>query len=227
MPASKTYALLKISLLAGIGSFFLVVVWVSIMFFLATHGSHAPAKAILNELLTGLAVVVFLPALHRGLLRTFWRNEDRSEQGLPFIEGSYLDGNQPLPPAVPKTASTLAQKLLYVACYVSGVAVLLWIYLPLAHMDTLLRFVSKHSGGSASAGSLLEFILAYLPMVVLLLPLMGVLEGERRAIASGRYPAQETLRRKLKQNWLLSFVAALIGTSMLCYLVSSLVLAYL
>jgi len=227
MVVSKIKQILTIALLAGVGSAVLVTVWLASMFLLATHGSQIPAKVIFNVMMQIVTVLVLLPLVHIGLYRTFWRNEDRFAKGLPAIRGTYLDGNQPMPAPAPATHYTFGQKLLYVECYVFGIAVLLWIFIPLEHAAILSRFIARHSSGSATAGSLYEFLFAYLPMVVLLMPLMWLLNGERKAIIGGRYPAEETLRRKLKQNWLFSFAGALVSTGILCQFVSGAVLAFL
>lgn len=227
MVASKARDYLKIALLSGAGTLLVLAVWLTGVFLLATHGSQVPARVVFNGMMQIAIVLVLLPLLHRGLYRTLWRNEDRSDKGLPRIEGTYLDGNQSMPSPVPPTHKTFDQKLLYVGCYLLGMVALLWAYMPLEHSGALLHFVVRHTYDSYSAATLLHGLIMLLPLLVLLMVLMLALNRERGALARGQYSAEESLRRKLRRDWLFSFAGALVGTSVLCQIVSSLTWFYL
>jgi len=202
-----------------------LALWGSSLLLLAHFGYRPAPKAMFNNMMMLTCALVLLPLMHRLLYRHFWRNDERQRRGLPLTDEPFT--GQPMPPPPPRSARTPAQTALYIACYVCAIAALLWLFLPLHHAAILLRFIGRHSSGSADASALLGIITAYLPMAMLLMPLCFFLNNDRSAINSHQLPAEEELRLRLKAVWLFSFVTALISTGVLCQMTSAFILRYL
>jgi hypothetical protein len=218
--AVRAFNLIMIWLLATIAC---LAVWIGLSFWFNTSSIVAvPADAIFNALLVTVLAFAGLPLFHRAICRWFWARESASVP--PGTEPPAF-GSVPTMP-VPRTRRTLAQTLLYAAIYAVGICLLMYAYGPLSHITVLMDFLLRFSS-SGTVGSLAKFVVATGPMLLMLAVLLVALNKERIAIRQGVFDEQETLRLRMKQNWLFAFAAAFPSISFLCFLVSTMTHGFL
>jgi hypothetical protein len=198
--------------------------WIGLTYWLNQDPAHpVSADVIFNYLLVSLVTFIGLPMFHFGFMRRSWQREKRRLVGLPFD----VDPKN-LPPAgpLPKTRKTWQQWVLYIGCYVLGMAALMTVFGPLGNQIWLIRTLGRFSAGSASFGSLVSLVF-FVPAGALLLLVGIVLDKERDAIERGELDPVETLRLRLKQEWLFAFVGALATAGFLCFFAGRMTAAYL
>lgn len=201
--------------------------WIGLTYWLNQDPAHpVRADVVFNYLLVSLLTFAGLPFFHRAVLRRSWHREKRRIAGAPdnlsTVSELNIQGTDPLP----RTRKTWQQWVLYVAFYLYGVAFLMIVFGPLGNQVRLIRFIARYSAGSASFGSLANLVIL-VPAGVMLLLMFLVLDRERDAIERGKLDPVETLRLRLKQEWLFSFVAALATTAFLCFFAGRMTAAYL
>jgi len=201
--------------------------WIGLTYWLNQDPAHrVAADVVFNYLLVSLLTFVGFPFFHRAILRRGWHREKRRIAGaaddLNTISELNIQGTDPLP----RTRKTWQQWVLYVAFYLYGFTLLMMTFGPLGNQIRLIRFIARYSTGSASFGSLANLVIL-VPAGVMLLLMFLVLDRERDAIERGRLDPVETLRLRLKQEWLFAFVAALATTAFLCFFVGRMTAAYL
>lgn len=192
-----------------------LTVWVNRL-----SAGSVPAAVVFNYLAVTLLVLGGLPLWHRALYRWCWHLRGRRHTaGLEI--GSVHTAS------VPVVGRTTAQRVLYTVVYLLGMGLLMLVYGPLGHQSLLVDFLRQRSVGSASFGSLSQLLAATLPMYMLLALTFMALRPELRALARGETTASETLRLRLKHEWLLSFMLAFGVISLLCFFAGLMTLQYL
>lgn len=204
-----------------------LLAWIGMTYWLNQDPAHpVAADLVFNYLLVSLLSFVGLPAFHRGFLRRSWHKEKRRIAGLPELKGDVLGPGMQRTEPLPKTRKSWQQWVLYAAFYIYGVVLLMTVFGPLSNQVWLIRFIARHSAGSASFGSLANLMI-FVPAGLMLLAMFFVLDRERKAIERGQLDPVETLRLRLKQEWLFSFVAALATAAFLCFFAGRMTAAYL
>jgi hypothetical protein len=201
--------------------------WVGLTYWLNQDTAHpVAADVVFNYLLVTLLSFFGLPFFHRAILRRSWHKEQRRIAGLPDdptdVPGPGMQPTEPLP----KTRKTWQQWVLYVAFYIYGIALLMMVFGPLSNQVALIRFLARFSAGSASFGSQANLVIL-VPLGLMLLAMFFLLDRERTAIERGQLDPEETLRLRLKQEWLFSFVAAMATAAFLCFFAGRMTAAYL
>jgi hypothetical protein len=203
-----------------------LVSWLGLTYWLNQDPAHpVAADVVFNYLSVFLVTFVGLPVFHRAILRRGWHREKRRIAGMRDSDAEAemnTSGTDPLP----YTRKTWQQWVLYVAFYLYGFAFLVLIFGPLGNQVRLIRFIARYSAGTASFGSLMNLVIL-VPAGLMLLLLFFVLDRERDAIERGELDPAETLRLRLKQEWLFSFVTALATTAFLCFFIGRMTAAHL
>ena len=70
-------------------------------------------------------------------------------------------------------------------------------------------------------------MVVYVPMAISLVLAMLLLRGDRKRLEAGTLPPDETLRLKLRQDWVFSFMAAYVLIGFLAFLAGHMILAFL
>lgn len=165
----------------------------------------------LNALLTLFLIFVLLPVSHHAVHRWYWhlahRKAGNSHKGPPLLSEKTL-------PPPPLMAST-GEKLAYAGLYAAAMALLVFIYLPLGHHETIHRFISSHSSGTATARWLTSALIIWLPQILGIGTLVFYINHDQKKPAATEAERQQAA---LKYNWLLAFVASVCGVSLLCFM---------
>jgi hypothetical protein len=207
--------------------FLMLMLWIGLTLWLNQDPTRpVSADVIFNYMLVSLLSFCGLPLFHRAILRHAWRRETRRLAGLPLDPDDVPGRGLPAADPLPKTRKSWQQWALYIVFYLYGLGFLMVAFGPLSNQVWLMRFIARHSAGSASAGSLMNIIFV-VPTGIALLALLFVLDRERKAIERGSFDPVETLRLRLKHEWLASFLIALSTCAILCFLVGRLTARYL
>jgi len=226
-PKNRPWMFIGLIALLMLAVFLTLMLWIGLTLWLNQDPARpVSANVIFNYMLVSFLTFVGLPLFHRATLRHGWRREQRRLSGMPVDLNDAPGRGMPMPGPVPKTRNSWQQWVLYTALYVYGMGFLMLAFGPLSNQVWMKQFIARYSAGSASAGSLVNLIF-FASAIIPLLVMLFVLDRERKAIERGDFDAVETLRLRMKHEWLTSFPLALSTAGFLCYVVSSLTARYL
>ena len=227
-PRKHPWRFIGVVLGAALLVFLILMAWVGLAFVMNQDKAHPVASALVfNYLLVSLLSLAGLPLFHWALLRHHWLQEERRLAGKPHDPNETIAAAMIAAEPLPSTRKTWRQRLLYVALYAYGVAMLMTVFGPLDNQRWLVRVMARFSAGSASVASLVNLVVFVSVGLMLLLLLFLVLDRERTEIEKGQLDPDETLRLRMKQQWLYAFMAALAVTVFLCFFAGRLTVAHL
>ncbi|QEI05161.1 hypothetical protein FXN63_04405 [Pigmentiphaga aceris] len=207
--------------------FVILMAWIGLTVLMNQDTAHpVAADVVFNYLLVSLLSFIGLPFFHWAMLRRHWQQEQRRLAGLPNDPNETIAAAMLAAEPLPKTRKSWQQKVLYVGLYIYGIALLMSVFGPLDNQRWLIRMIARFSAGSASFGSLANLVI-FVPAGLMLLLLFFVLDRETDGLERGQLDPAETLRLRMKQQWLFSFVAALTAAAFLCFFVGRMTAAYL
>ncbi|PXA99084.1 hypothetical protein DMC47_05235, partial [Nostoc sp. 3335mG] len=181
----------------------------------------------LNLVLTCFIATIGLIAMHRGLYRRFLHVDRRRDAGaVPPGESGPAVGSEPVAPS-PRVDWPWTLRLRHAVLYLVGILTLLYAFAPYENQLAILRFVTAHSAGRSSAGSLGALLFGYLPMVALVMLAMLLTWRQMRRRDAGLLRPEETLLLEAETAWLFSFAAAFAMAVFLCRWAGSMIVAYL
>ncbi|MEN3745529.1 hypothetical protein TPR58_00010 [Sphingomonas sp. HF-S3] len=215
--------------LGGIGLaswIILFAAWIGVAFLRGSTDRDAGAVA-LNLVLTCFIGTIGLIAMHRGLYRRFLHVDRRRAAGtVPSGESGPAFGLEPNGP-LPRIDWPWMLRLRHAVLYAVGILTLLYAFAPYQNQLAILRFVTAHSAGRSSAGSLGVLLFGYLPMVALGMLAMLLTWRQMRRRDAGLLRPDETLLLEAETSWLFSYAAAFAMAVFLCRWAGSMIMAYL
>ncbi len=101
------------------------------------------------------------------------------------------------------------------------------LFLPFGNQVRIAFFISRHSDGSATAGSLNEALFGWIPMILMagLLVLLTYRQMQRRN--DGMLDGGEQLLLRSELNWLTGFAMAFTAVVILCHMTGSMAITSL
>lgn len=215
--------------LGGIGLaswIILFAAWIGVAFLRGSTDRDAGAVA-LNLVLTCFIATIGLIAMHRGLYRRFLHGDRRRAAGaVSPAESGPAVGSEPTGPS-PRIDWPWTLRLRHAVLYLVGILTLLYAFAPYQNQLAILRFVTAHSAGRSSAGSLSALLFGYLPLVALVMLAMLLTWRQMRRRDAGLLGPDETLLLEAETSWLFSFAAAFATAVFLCRWAGSMIVAYL
>ncbi|HAL23184.1 MAG TPA: hypothetical protein DCP40_10720 [Stenotrophomonas sp.] len=174
----------------------------------------------LNTVLVGFCAFVLLPVLHRGMLCGFWHHAREGEAGR--TPGSFqLGANVASPHADVRWPWLL--RLRHTVLYVLGMALVLFVFLPLDNQRAFASWVSRFSVSPAFAGQLNLLLFAWLPLLVLMALCMLLLYRQVRRRDAGLLDEADKRLLNAEMSWLFAFAGALAATMLVCRLAGAVV----
>jgi hypothetical protein len=214
-------------LVAGIGGlgtwFILFAAWIGVAILRGSTERQAGALA-LNFVLIAFIAIVGLLVMHRATYRSFWHADRRRALDADDPTVSF-GSNRTLPP--PVVDWPLALRLRHILVYVVGIVTLLFTFAPYANQLAIVRFLTLHSAGRTSAGSLSTLLFGYLPMLSIAALAMLATYRQMRRRDAGLLDARQRFLLDAETNWLFSFGAAFGTTVLLCRMAGGMIVAHL
>lgn len=204
----------------------LFAAWIGVAILRGATDRNAGAVA-LNLVLTCFIGTIGLIAMHRGLYRWFWHvNRKRAAGTVSPGNPEPVFGSEPTAPP-PRIDWPWTLRLRHAVLYLVGILTLFYAFAPYENQLAILRFVTAHSAGRSSAGSLGALLFGYLPMVALVMLAMLLTWRQMRRRDAGLLRPRETLLLEAETSWLFSFAAAFAMAVFLCRWAGNMIVAYL
>ncbi|MGE8233785.1 MAG: hypothetical protein ACN6OR_10390 [Stenotrophomonas sp.] len=200
--------------------------WIGIALLRGSTERNAGAVAFNIVLVVFMASVMFL-LLQRGIYRWFWHIERRRGHGGVGLDDRMMRFGAVRTDAPPVIRWPWQLRARHAGFLLTGMATLLFIFLPYDNQLAISGFLARNSAGRASAGSLSMLLFAWLPLLSLSLLSMLLLSRQMRRRDAGLLDAGAKLVLTAETNWLFSFAAAFAMTMLLCRLFGTMVMRYL
>lgn len=226
MRARRWRQWLVLSMVWLVGVITVFATWIGVAILRGSTDRNAGAVA-LNQVLVVFLATVGLVAVHGGTYRWFWHVYGKRAEGA--VRAGDPDppyGSEPTEPP-PRIDWPWPLQLRHALIYLVAIVTLLYAFAPYDNQLAIIRFVTAHSAGRSSAGSLSMLLFGYLPLGILALIAMLLTSRQMRRRDAGLLDARETLLLKAEVSWLFSFAAAFMVTAFLCRWGGSMIVAYL
>lgn len=204
----------------------LQILWIAVAF--ALHSTDRDAGAVaLNYVLVGVIVTAGLLVIHPSMYRWQWHIERKRRAGeLPPDGATPAYGSEIAAPA-PRIDWPWPYRLRHGLARLLTVAALLFFFMPYRNQTAIARFLSTHSAGRASAGSLAGLIFFYLPFCVMAVLIGALTWRQAKRRDAGLLSERESLLLEAETTWLFSFGAAVIIVIFLCHFAGGMITAFM
>jgi hypothetical protein len=226
MRARKWRQWLVLSMVWLVGVITVFAAWIGVAILRGSTDRDAGAVA-LNLVLVVFLAIVGLVAVHGGAYRWFWHvGRKRADGALRAGDPDPPYGSEPTEPP-PRIDWPGPLRLRHALIYLVAIVTLLYAFAPYDNQLAIMRFVTAHSAGRSSGGSLSMLLFGYLPLGTLSLLAMLLTWRQMQRRDAGLLDARETLLLEAEVSWLFSFAAAFMVTAFLCRWGGSMIVAYL
>ena len=207
MRARKWRKWLVLSVIWLVGVITLFAAWIGVAILRGSTERNAGGAA-LNLVIVLFLAIVGLIAMHRAMYRSFW-HIDRKRAAARLRPGDPVTpfALEPTPPP-PRIDWPWTLRVRHMLIYLVGIVTLVYAFAPYDNQLAIIHFVTAHSAGPSSAGSLSALLLGYLPIVVLAGLAMLLTQRQMRRGNAGLLDAREKLLLEAEVTWLFSFGAA-------------------
>lgn len=226
MRARKWRQWLVLSMVWLVGVITLFAAWIGVAILRGSTERNAGAVA-LNLVLVFFLAIVGLVAMHGGTYRWFWHVDRKRAEGALRAGDAYPPyGSEPSEPP-PRIDWPRSLRLRHALIYFVAIVTLLYGFAPYDNQLAIIRFVTAHSAGRSSAGSLSMLLFGYLPLGVLATVAMLLTWRQMQRRNAGLLDARETLLLEAEVSWLFSFATAFTVTTFLCRWGGSMIVSFL
>ncbi len=220
----RQWLVLITSCLLGVTT--LLATWIGVAILRGSTDRNAGDVA-LNFVIVFFLATVGLTAMHWSMYRRFWDVDRKRAAGkLRAGDPVPLVASEPTAPP-PRIDWPWTLRLRHMITYLVSIVTLLYGFAPYDNQLAIIQFVSTHSAGPSSVGSLGMLLFGYLPIVVLAVLAMLLTQRQMRQRDAGLLDARGMLLLEAEVTWLFSFGAAFTVTSFLCRWGGSMIVHYL